>query len=221
MIEPRQCKIWWLPCPRCKAKPGERCNVKRFRSLAWGKLSDYCAGRMDRANRAWMFSCNDAANARDNQANEIAGDRTRYRTDRLERYMRKIGAVECNEPPADVRSYLTDRRWLTTAEIKAELQRVEIIGTEATGVGGSVYRCYDHIGQLVYVGKAYAGHVRSRLRDHARKAWWESIQTVVIVPFVHYTIAESAERAAIITERPIANIVHAPSPSLVEPVSSA
>lgn len=70
-----------------------------------------------------------------------------------------------------------------------------------------LYRHFDAGGQLLYIGISLGA--LDRLRQHAQKSpWIASIVRVEIVTFPTRAEAESAERDAIKTERPLHNIVH-------------
>lgn len=194
---------WWFDCPWCGAEPGQRCDMGMLRQSIY-ELPGYHSARLDKGNKARRLTKLDVANARDG-----AG-----RIGRLDAYLRRTGGRPSPCPDDDPRVALTRRRRLRTAEVKAEIDRVTVIGDEAQppyGGGGTVYRCYGPSNELIYVGKAYAGLVRSRLRDHARKQWWQLIEIIVLVPFDFYGYVESAEIEAIKNEHPLVNVAHATS----------
>lgn len=74
----------------------------------------------------------------------------------------------------------------------------------------SLYRHYDAGGSLLYVGISLSA--MQRLAQHKdRSHWFDKIASVAIEQFPCRADAISAERRAIVDERPAFNIVHKPS----------
>lgn len=74
------------------------------------------------------------------------------------------------------------------------------------GTGGSVYRCFDDAGRLLYVGSTITS-VRTRLAVHEKDApWWPAVADVRVEQFTHELAARAAEVRAIRTENPAHNV---------------
>lgn len=70
----------------------------------------------------------------------------------------------------------------------------------------AVYRCFNHAGDLLYVGSTI-GNVGSRLAAHRSAAeWWPRVQRVDIAEYPTAEHALAAEIAAIRSEHPSCNV---------------
>lgn len=82
------------------------------------------------------------------------------------------------------------------------------ISTVSTGVRTALYRHFDAAGNLLYVGISL--NAVARLAQHRREAhWFDSIARIDVEWHPSRCAAETAERAAILAERPAHNIAHA------------
>ncbi len=81
----------------------------------------------------------------------------------------------------------------------------------------TLYRFFDSDDRLLYVG--IAGNPGRRWTRHAAdKLWWGEVKRAEMAHFHSRQEALDAERDAIISERPIHNVVHARSgPPVVQP----
>lgn len=71
----------------------------------------------------------------------------------------------------------------------------------------ALYRFYDSDGRLLYVG--ITADLGGRLNRHGDdKPWWSDVTRVVVEHHQSRTAVLAAERAAILDERPLHNIVH-------------
>ena len=71
----------------------------------------------------------------------------------------------------------------------------------------ALYRFYDATGTLLYVG--ITADPGARWRQHAHdKPWWHHVANITIETHPTRTAVFDAERAAIIAERPLHNVVH-------------
>lgn len=71
----------------------------------------------------------------------------------------------------------------------------------------ALYRFYDTTDQLLYVG--ITADPGSRWRSHAHeKPWWQHVAKITVETHPDRTTVLEAERAAIVTEKPLHNIVH-------------
>lgn len=89
----------------------------------------------------------------------------------------------------------------------------------------TVYRFYSADGALLYIGKTISP--RSRLKSHRHgKDWFGDVSRITIEKHATETDALEAERAAIVAERPVHNVIHnggyvetgAEAPAPTEPV---
>ena len=70
----------------------------------------------------------------------------------------------------------------------------------------TLYRFFDESGALLYVG--ITGNPAKRLSQHRReKDWWDSVSRVEMQRFASREELEAAERAAVIAEKPLHNVV--------------
>lgn len=77
--------------------------------------------------------------------------------------------------------------------------------------GATLYRHFDDAGRLLYVGISLAAV--ARLVDHTSVSRWaDKIATVTLVHYQTRAEAHAAERAAIIAERPVYNLVRYGAP---------
>jgi hypothetical protein len=73
-----------------------------------------------------------------------------------------------------------------------------------------LYRTYDHDGQLLYVG--ITNNPMGRFRSHeVTKDWWPNVAEIKLATFESRDDLVAAEREAILTEKPLHNVVHNPS----------
>ncbi|MEV0831511.1 MULTISPECIES: GIY-YIG nuclease family protein [Streptosporangiaceae] len=73
----------------------------------------------------------------------------------------------------------------------------------------ALYRFYDEDDRLLYIG--ITENITARWGSHAtKKAWWPEVARKDVEWFDTRALALAAETRAIITERPVHNIVHAP-----------
>ena len=76
------------------------------------------------------------------------------------------------------------------------------------GAPTTLYRMYDHDGNLVYVGITSRMN-GTRFAQHDRdKSWWQSVSRIDLEHFATRQEALDAERVAIQTERPMRNVCH-------------
>lgn len=71
---------------------------------------------------------------------------------------------------------------------------------------GSVYRCFDHDGALLYVGVSVNAIQRIGQHQSEKKPWFHEVARVEIEHFESRLLAAEAEVAAIQNERPAYNI---------------
>jgi excisionase family DNA binding protein len=84
--------------------------------------------------------------------------------------------------------------------------------------GGTLYRMYNSLGQLLYIGITTRGNA-GRFHEHARdKPWWKEVHSINCQHFTTAHATERAERLAIQTERPKYNVTHNGGRSTPEPV---
>ena len=87
----------------------------------------------------------------------------------------------------------------------------------------TLYRCYDAVGRLLYVGKT--DDWTRRQREHAsRGPWWSEAARVEMRLGLDSQEAQRAEREAILYERPIHNVeskTAPPTPPAVPPPSTS
>lgn len=70
-----------------------------------------------------------------------------------------------------------------------------------------LYRFYDSEGRLLYVGISLSA--AQRAADHRReKSWWPDVARMDVVHLENRREAEDQERYAIVTERPIHNVIY-------------
>jgi predicted GIY-YIG superfamily endonuclease len=73
----------------------------------------------------------------------------------------------------------------------------------------TLYRFRDSQGRLLYVG--ISGNPGRRFHQHSKdKPWWSQVASSTMEHFFTRDDAERAERAAIVEERPLYNVVHVP-----------
>lgn len=71
----------------------------------------------------------------------------------------------------------------------------------------ALYRFYDHAGRLLYIGITSA--LSARLSNHGdTKPWWVDVANITVSHYVNRDEVLAAERAAIISERPLWNVKH-------------
>jgi hypothetical protein len=71
----------------------------------------------------------------------------------------------------------------------------------------ALYRFFDAEDRLLYIGITW--DIASRFPQHRdEKPWWMDIRNITIEPHADRAAALAAEKAAIIAERPVYNIVH-------------
>jgi len=68
----------------------------------------------------------------------------------------------------------------------------------------AVYRFYDELGSLLYVGISYAPNTRAM--DHRRKCWWPLVRGRDVCWFENRIAAHAEEKAAIESEWPRFNL---------------
>src|SRR5581483_10653325 len=78
------------------------------------------------------------------------------------------------------------------------------IGLEITGEPTGLYRFYDRVGQLLYIGISRNLHARWGQHE-AEKTWWPLAAKRTVVMYPSRAEAEKAEKAAIRSERPVHN----------------
>jgi predicted GIY-YIG superfamily endonuclease len=73
-----------------------------------------------------------------------------------------------------------------------------------------VYRAHDASGRVLYIGSTT--NLRQRLGNHRSQSWWFSV-TERFTTEIHEDLAaaQAAEAAAILAERPVANLQHSGS----------
>lgn len=76
-----------------------------------------------------------------------------------------------------------------------------------TAARWGVYRLYSFHGRLLYVGKG-RDEAWDRYRSHKRKPWGRHIAKRTWTPYPTEAAALRAERRAIVTERPMFNLVY-------------
>ncbi|BAL87188.1 hypothetical protein AMIS_19680 [Actinoplanes missouriensis 431] len=70
-----------------------------------------------------------------------------------------------------------------------------------------LYRFYDAHGILLYIG--ITGDAAARWSNHSRKKpWWPLVRRIEIEPYATRTEVEVTEKAAILAERPMCNVIH-------------
>jgi len=78
------------------------------------------------------------------------------------------------------------------------------VDTERSEETFTLYRCYDAVGRLLYVGQT-SDWTRRQLEHASRSAWWPEVERVEMRPGLGGDEARSAERLAIFGEQPIHN----------------
>lgn len=78
----------------------------------------------------------------------------------------------------------------------------------------ALYRLYDALGALLYVG--ITGNLQSRMSDHQKRSWWPSVASRAVTLYASRSEAAAAELAAIQDEHPLHNVTGTPRPAVVE-----
>lgn len=83
-----------------------------------------------------------------------------------------------------------------------------IANTTTNAEPTDLYRYYDSHNRLIYVGVSKSAVVRAMQHEHTAH-WWDSWTVMTRERFDDRGAALAAERAAIINERPLCNIMYA------------
>lgn len=82
--------------------------------------------------------------------------------------------------------------------------------SDATRVGGTttdLYRYYDRFSRLLYVGISLSAVQRAG-QHRADKGWWSDVVRMEVERYPTRELAIAAEREAIVSEKPMHNVVH-------------
>jgi hypothetical protein len=96
------------------------------------------------------------------------------------------------------------RRLFADADLMAVVQK--LAGQPEPFTPGVVYRHYDRVGVLLYIGSSDDRSIEVREQAHARTSrWWKYVDTITKEATPDRQSALRVERAAIAAERPIFN----------------